>query len=83
MPNSVSKLGLGLALPWKGAHQDYSNDTICKFQVDFPYYGLRLILVYPNRQKEEADLTLTYRHGVSLELSCLARFYGSDKTHAY
>ena len=33
------------------------------------YRGLRIILVYPNPQSREADLTLTYRLWVSSELS--------------
>ena len=54
-----------LGLPWKWAHQDDSNDTpqpIRECQVDFPLHcGLRLIMVYPNPQYREVDLTLTYR----------------------
>ena len=41
--------------------QTIPHNLYVSFKLTFLYCGLRLILVYPNPQQREADLTLTYR----------------------
>ena len=41
--------------------QTIPHNLYVSFKLAFIYCGLRLILVYPNPQKREADLKLRYR----------------------
>ena len=41
--------------------QTIPHNLYVSFKLSSLYFGLRLILVYPNPQYREADLTLTYR----------------------
>ena len=41
--------------------QTIPHNLYVSFKLTSLYYGLRIILVYPNPQKRDADLKLTYR----------------------